>query len=271
MDVRRRGARTYLAATLTAKHEGARGTTDHRVRVVSHSGDVISAWHDIPLRVKDSPLLNFVAEIPKGEKAKYEISTTEAFNPIKFDLTKTGEPRFYPFASLVNYGALPQTWEDPAVADSHLSLNGDNDPLDVCEIGSQRAQLGEVYPVKPLGVLGMLDEGEVDWKIIAIRATDPLADQLHGMADVRRYYGTRLEDLVKWFRVYKIPDGKPENEFGFDGEIQDVDLANEVVDVAHDAWRALIEKGEAEKEPTYGLGVLKAASSTPLWAQQRHE
>ncbi len=30
------------------------------------------------------------------------------------------------------------------------------------------------------------------------------------------------------FRVYKMPDGKPENTFAFDGEFQDADFAHKV-------------------------------------------
>ena len=42
---------------------------------------------------------------------------------------------------------------------------GDNDPLDVVEIGSRRLTTGGVYAVKPLAVLAMIDEGELDWKV----------------------------------------------------------------------------------------------------------
>lgn len=38
---------------------------------------------------------------------------------------------------------------------------------------------GEVIQVKVLGVLGMIDEGETDWKIIAINAEDPDASELN--------------------------------------------------------------------------------------------
>lgn len=39
---------------------------------------------------------------------------------------------------------------------------------------------GEIVQVKVLGVLGLVDEGETDWKIIAISADDPEAQQIHG-------------------------------------------------------------------------------------------
>lgn len=66
------------------------------------------------------------------------------------------------------------------------ALQGDNDPVDVVEIGSQQLAMGGVYKVKPLGVYAMIDEGEVDWKIVAINADDPKADKVNDIADVER-------------------------------------------------------------------------------------
>ena len=40
--------------------------------------------------------------------------------------------------------------------------------------------------VKPLGVYAMIDDGELDWKIIAINVDDPLADKLNDVEDVER-------------------------------------------------------------------------------------
>lgn len=39
---------------------------------------------------------------------------------------------------------------------------------------------GEIVQVKVLGVLALVDEGETDWKIIAINADDPEAQKIHG-------------------------------------------------------------------------------------------
>ena len=38
---------------------------------------------------------------------------------------------------------------------------GDDDPIDVVEIGASAQEMGAVVPVKPLGVLSMIDDGEV--------------------------------------------------------------------------------------------------------------
>ena len=53
------------------------------------------------------------------------------------DSDKKGAPRDYKLDSLVNYGAVPQTWEDPAHKDEWTGLLGDGDPVDVCEIGTR--------------------------------------------------------------------------------------------------------------------------------------
>lgn len=44
-------------------------------------------------------------------------------------------------------------------------MKGDNDPVDVVEIGSQALPVGSVTKIKALGVLAMIDDGELDWKV----------------------------------------------------------------------------------------------------------
>lgn len=38
--------------------------------------------------------------------------------------------------------------------------------------------------------------------------------------DVRRLKPGYLESTVDWFRMYKVPDGKHENQFAFNGEFK---------------------------------------------------
>ena len=44
-----------------------------------------------------------------------------------------------------NYGALPQTWEDPDIVDAVTGLGGDNDPLDAVEIGGAALSCGPAW------------------------------------------------------------------------------------------------------------------------------
>ena len=134
-------------------------------------GDVVSPWHDIPLHAGPASSWNMVVEIPRGTRAKMEVSTDTPLNPILQDVTTSGAPRFYGLDSMVNYGALPQTWEDPAHLDSFTGVGGDGDPIDVCEIGSLTAAIGDIYPVKVIGALALIDDGETDWKVMKRRST----------------------------------------------------------------------------------------------------
>jgi inorganic pyrophosphatase len=90
--------------------------------------------------------------------------------------------------------------------------------LDVCEIGELVGYPGQVKQVKVLGVMALLDEEETDWKVIVIDVNDPLAPKLNDVEDVERHLPGLLRATNEWFRIYKIPDGKPENQFAFTGE-----------------------------------------------------
>lgn len=141
-----------------------------------------------------------------------------------------------------NYGALPQTWEDPGHVDANTNCKGDNDPIDALEIGYRVAKRGEVKQVKIIGCLALIDEGETDWKIITIDVRDPNADKLNDIADVEKVFPGLLRASVEWFRIYKIPDGKPENQFAFNGEAKNAEFATKIVAETHEFWTNLVTK-----------------------------
>jgi inorganic pyrophosphatase len=103
-------------------------------------------------------------------KAKMEVATKEEGNPIAQDIKK-GKLRDYHGPIFWNYGCLPQTWEDPGVKHPELGCFGDNDPVDVVEIGSSALAMGSVKPVKPLGVLAMVRSHRIGvafvWCVVA--------------------------------------------------------------------------------------------------------
>lgn len=49
---------------------------------------------------------------------------------------------------LFNYGALPQTWEDPSHTHPDTGFPGDNDPIDAVEIGTKQWHTGAVVSVR---------------------------------------------------------------------------------------------------------------------------
>jgi inorganic pyrophosphatase len=237
---RRLTARAYKSET---KGEGL----DFRMHFFDGS-ERISPWHDIPLKAS-SGTYNFVCEIPKETDAKMECATDEEGNPIKQDIKK-GKLRFYPYNINWNYGFLPQTWEDPEHKNEECGgVFGDNDPLDVVEISSQSLKMGGVYPVKCVGTYAMIDDGELDWKVIAINAEDPLADKINDVEDVEREMPGELEKIMIWFRDYKTPDGKPQNEYGYDAKCMNAEFTEEVIRETNGLWSNLKEgKTENKKE-----------------------
>ena len=199
---------------------------------IEQGSTVLSPFHDIPLFAdQNNGILNMIVEVPRWTNAKMEISKEEPFNPIKQDV-KRGKLRFvrncFPHHGYIwNYGAFPQvreeikrslgllivmshrcgnqTWEDPTQTHAETKAKGDNDPLDVCEIGEQVGFVGQVKQVKVLGVMALLDEGETDWKVLVVDVNDPLASKLNDIEDVERHLPGLIRATNEWFRCVVCP------------------------------------------------------------------
>eukprot|EP01023_Acetabularia_acetabulum_P044525 TRINITY_DN4473_c0_g1_i2.p3 TRINITY_DN4473_c0_g1~~TRINITY_DN4473_c0_g1_i2.p3 ORF type:complete len:272 (+),score=58.77 TRINITY_DN4473_c0_g1_i2:1068-1883(+) len=244
----------FVKSALVSEERGAVDSLDYRIWFKQGETE-ISPWHDIPLFAENSEtgLLNFVCEIPKETSAKMEVATDEPKTPIKQDVKK-GKLRFYPYNINWNYGLLPQTWEDPDVVNEAAGkVAGDNDPVDVVEIGSVALKMGGVYKVKPVGVYAMIDGGELDWKVIAINQNDPKAAAVNDVEDVEREFPGELQKIMEWFRDYKIPDGKPANAYGFDSKCMPREFTLQVIKETHEHYLHLKSGLRANSE---GLSLI---------------
>ncbi|KAH7432088.1 hypothetical protein KP509_07G007500 [Ceratopteris richardii] len=171
-----------------------------------------------------------------------EAATDEPYTPIKQD-TKNGKLRYLPNKIQWNYGFFPQTWEDPSYSNAEIGgAFGDNDPVDVVEIGQRSAIIGEVMKVKPLAAFALIDDGELDWKIIVISADDPKAALVNDEKDVEKYFPGTLRAIRDWYRDYKIPDGKPANKFGFDNKAVGKIYALKVIRETNQLWKNLMTR-----------------------------
>lgn len=242
------------SSNLELSSHGDEQTTEFRIKASDKSGSKpISLWHDVtlvhvdPATDRPTPYLNFVCEIPKFTRKKFEIATDEVGNFIKQDEKKGVLREFKKGDIFFNYGCLPRTWEDPTfVHPDAEGCRGDNDPVDVCEIGSRIIGTGDIRPVKVLGILCMIDEGEADWKVVTIDAEDKWAPFLNDVDDVEKLLPGTLSAIREWFRTYKIPDGKPPNVFGLDEKFMDKHYALEIIKECNHAWKELIT-GEKER------------------------
>lgn len=234
-------------SSITNVNQGIKYTPDFKNYAVNkENGHVLSYFHDVPLNLDiETKTANIVVEIPRWSNGKFEINTELPANPITQDIKK-GKVRFvknlFPYQGYIhNYGAFPQTWEDPNIKNEELDLYGDNDPLDVCEIGSNVCQTGDIKRVKILGSLALIDDGELDWKIIVIDINDVLAQEINDISDVDAKCPGLLEATRQWFRDYKLPDGKPKNEFAFSGVYKNQQETLDVIKECSNSWEKLIK------------------------------
>ncbi|KAK9786382.1 hypothetical protein WJX73_001923 [Symbiochloris irregularis] len=143
-------------------------------------------WHDLDIG-KDAPvMLNAVVEIPRGSKVKYELDKQTGMLFIDRILYSSV---VYPH----NYGFIPQT------------LCEDNDPLDILILMQEPVVPMSFMRVKPIGVMGMLDQGEQDDKIIAVHADDP---EFRNFTDVSELPKHRLMEIRRFFEDYKRNEHK---------------------------------------------------------------
>jgi len=210
----------------------------------TYEGENISPWHDIPLVAGKSPegdeLFHFVCEIPKGTVAKMEIHKSFEWNPIVQD-TKKGKLREYKYnpevGSLCNYGALSQTWEDPGSVTEDTGVGGDNDPIDVLQINANPCTVGQIYKVRVLGTLAMVDDDETDWKVIVVDDKDEDTKLIRDITDVPE---EKINGLREWFRLYKTAEGKGENKFGLEEKAMDKAYTVPVVMETHEHWLSMM-------------------------------
>jgi len=196
------GVEARLVGDYHTSDTGEQGTLEWRRFVYDADGRQISYWHDLPLSAGARMLHAFI-EIPKNTRAKYEVCRTEATNPIKQD-EKRGKPRFYNLDIKWNYGAFPQTWEQPDHAWKGLDgYGGDDDPVDVVDISSEAVAPGSIIVCKPLAALAMIDEGEVDWKIAGVqyRKSKCLNDRYLRYAKLGTVVSGVVEDNGEWLRI----------------------------------------------------------------------
>ncbi|OAF70008.1 Inorganic pyrophosphatase [Intoshia linei] len=233
------------SAGYTTREYGQENTKDYRC-YIENKGVIISPFHDIsvfPVYSDASNIVNMIVEIPRHSNSKIELSMSDKLNPLKHDI-KDDKVRYvkniFPFHGYPwNYGLIPQTFESPNEKDRHTKLFGDDDPLDIIDIGNCIHPTGTIIRVKVLGCIALIDENQTDWKIVAIDVNDDRAHQLNDVNDVKSILPSLLKYSLEWFKLYKIPDGKPENKFGLNGDVQNKEFALEIIKDTHKLWQKL--------------------------------
>lgn len=141
--------------------------------------------------------LHAVIEIPAGTNMKYEFRKEKN----DFHISKrNGMGRkidFLPYPG--NYGFIPFTYSDP-------EKGGDGDALDVLVL-CEALETGKILEVIPLGMLKLIDEGEEDYKIIAVPATkQQQIIKAENFKEFSQNYPEVKQILEIWFNSYDKKD-----------------------------------------------------------------
>ncbi len=145
----------------------------------------INLWHKLPAGPDIPHAVYCIVEIPKGSRNKYEYS--KAAGVIKLDRVIYSSMH-YPS----DYGLIPQTYAE------------DGDPLDILVMVNEPTFAGCVIEARPIAIFHMLDRDDLDDKILAVPATDPLFDDYHDITDVPRHF---LKEVAHFFETYKQLQG----------------------------------------------------------------
>ena len=146
----------------------------------------MNIWHNIDPSVITPDNFYALIEIPKGSQCKYELD--KATGLIKLDrvlYTSTHYPQ--------NYGFIPRTYAD------------DRDPLDVLVITSAPVYPMTLIQAYPIGVMRMVDGGDMDDKIIAVPFIDPTYSNIKTLEDLPAHI---FDEIVHFFSVYKSLENK---------------------------------------------------------------
>lgn len=136
--------------------------------------------------------VNVVIEIPAGTTAKYETNNKTGMLELE---QKNGAPRFVQYLGYpVNYGAVPRSV-------MLKSKGGDGDSVDVLVLG-QAVPRGSVIRGRAIGVLSLIDTGEVDDKLIVAMENSPFA-KIGSIAELDAKFPGVTAILQTWFTSYK--------------------------------------------------------------------
>ncbi|MBM3260794.1 inorganic diphosphatase [Candidatus Kaiserbacteria bacterium] len=147
----------------------------------------MNLWHEVPVGDSVPEEINVIIEIPKGSNNKYEID--KATGLIKLDRANyTAAP--FPY----DYGFVPQTlWED-------------GDPLDVIVLTTYPLAPGILVAARPVGVIEMIDNGESDFKVLAVPVEDKRWEDVQDLADINKH---TIKEFQHFLETYKALKGKP--------------------------------------------------------------
>ncbi len=156
----------------------------------------MNVWHDVAVGDNPPELVNAIIEITRGSRSKYEIDKETGLLMLDRILHSAVH---YP----ANYGLIPRT------------LGDDNDPLDVLVLTYAETPPLCLVPTRIIGVMGMIDGGEGDDKLIGVAANDVTVEHIKDIDDIPE---RQLAGITDFFGQYKRLEQKTVEITGVKGK-----------------------------------------------------
>lgn len=154
----------------------------------------MNLWSEIEPGSDVPDVVTAVIEVPKGSRNKYEYDKEiEAFALDRVLYS----PVVYP----ADYGFIPK------------STYFDGDPMDILVIMEQPTFPGCVIQARPIGIMGMIDGGDKDYKILAVPEDDPRFKDVKDISDIPEHL---LKEIEHFFSVYKNLEEKEVETLGWE-------------------------------------------------------
>ncbi len=176
--------------------------------------DLTNPWHKVAVGENAPDEVNGIIEIPQNTRAKYELDKESGMLMLDRVLYSS---MYYP----ANYGFIPRTY------------CGDKDPLDILVLSQITIVPMCIVKAKVIGVMRMLDQGELDDKIIAVASNDMSVNHINDISELPEHF---LRELRHFFEDYK----KLENKTVEIEKFQNAEIAKEILNQSFIDYKALI-------------------------------
>ncbi|HRN91737.1 MAG TPA: inorganic diphosphatase [Ferruginibacter sp.] len=147
---------------------------------------VLHPWHGVSPGPSAPEIVWSVIEIAKGSRGKYELDKATG-------LMKLDRVIYSSFHYPVNYGFIPRT------------LGQDSDPLDILVLCSENIHPGCLVEATVIGNMQMVDNNEMDDKIIAVATSDPSVSHIQSIEALPKHFVAQLRN---YFEQYKVLENK---------------------------------------------------------------
>ena len=145
-----------------------------------------------PMKSEDG-FYHAVIEIPAGTNTKYEFDAETITYEIDQRNGKDRIIQYLPYFG--NYGFIPSTL-------SAETKGGDGDPLDIIVL-SESVPQGTIIQVIILGTIKLMDNGELDYKIIAVPADEQLnVLKVKTLSELKSQHPSILQIMEIWLTNY---------------------------------------------------------------------